>query len=71
MTFHPLKKVAPPLIRVEKKLLRNWVCRVSKEAEFCADFKNVKRSEFGKREKDFTEKLNFQVLGKFYKKSIL
>ncbi len=27
------------LIRVEKKFLLNWVCRVSKEAKFCADFK--------------------------------
>jgi hypothetical protein len=33
--------VAMPLMRVQKKFLRNWVCRVSKEAEFCADFKNV------------------------------
>jgi hypothetical protein len=35
------KKTAPSLIRVEKKFLRNWVQRVSKEAKFCTDFKNV------------------------------
>jgi hypothetical protein len=44
LTFYPSKKVAPPLIKVEKKFLRNWVCRVSKEAKFCADFKNVQKS---------------------------
>jgi hypothetical protein len=33
-----------PLLRVEKKFLQNWVHRVSKEAEFCADFKNVQKS---------------------------
>ncbi len=35
------QKTAPSLIRVLKKFLRNWPCRVSKQAEFCADFKNV------------------------------
>ena len=29
-----MKKVALPLIRVEKKFLQNWAYRVSKEAEF-------------------------------------
>ncbi len=32
------------LLRVVKKFLRNWAYRVSKEAEFCADFKNVQKS---------------------------
>jgi hypothetical protein len=43
LVFEPVtsKKTAPSLIRVEKKFLPNWACRVSKEAEFCADFKNV------------------------------
>jgi hypothetical protein len=41
LSFYPSKKTAPSLIRVEKKFLRNWACRVSKEADFCADFKNV------------------------------
>jgi hypothetical protein len=40
----PPKKVAPPLKRVEKEFLGNWAYRVSKEAEFCTDFKNVKKS---------------------------
>jgi hypothetical protein len=35
------KEIAPSLIRVEKKFLQNWTQRVSKEAEFCADFKHV------------------------------
>jgi hypothetical protein len=35
---------APYCIRAEKKILRNWAYRVSKEAEFCADFKNVQKS---------------------------
>jgi hypothetical protein len=43
-----------------KKFLRNWACRVSKEAEFCADFKNVQKSRVWQKGKDFlTEKLNF------------
>ncbi len=44
LTFYPPKKVEPPLIRVEKKFLRNWAYWVSKEAEFYADFKNVQKS---------------------------
>ena len=36
LTLHPSKKT---LTRVEKKFLRNWACRVSKEAEFCTDSK--------------------------------
>jgi hypothetical protein len=35
------KKTAPSLIIVEKKFPQNWAQRVSKEAEFCADLKNV------------------------------
>jgi hypothetical protein len=44
LNFNPSEKVAPPFIRVENKFLQNWACRVSKEAEFCADFKNVQKS---------------------------
>jgi hypothetical protein len=44
LTFYPSKKVAPSIVRVEKKILRNRPCRVSKEAGFCADFKNVHKS---------------------------
>jgi hypothetical protein len=44
LTFYPPKNVALPLIRVEKKFLRDWAYRVSKEAEFRADFKNVQKS---------------------------
>ncbi len=35
------KKTAPSLIQVETKFLQNWAQRISKEAEFCADFNNV------------------------------
>jgi hypothetical protein len=57
--FYPSKKVTPPLIRVEKKFLQNWACRVSKEAEFGADFNSVRSLEFGKREKNFFRKTEF------------
>jgi hypothetical protein len=47
-------------MRVENKFLRNWVCRISKEVEFCIDFKNVQKSRvWQKGEKKFTEKLKF------------
>ncbi len=46
-------------MRVDKKFLQNWACRVSKEAEFCADFKNVQKSRVGKRETNFYRKTQF------------
>jgi hypothetical protein len=39
-----------------KKFLRNWVCRVSKEAEFCADFKNGQKSRVWQKGKKFLQK---------------
>jgi hypothetical protein len=48
--------VALPLIRVEKKFLQNWPCRVSIEAEFCADFKNVEKSRVWQKGKIFYRK---------------
>jgi hypothetical protein len=50
------KKTAPSLIRVLKKFLRNWVCKVSKEAEFWADFKNVQQSQVWQKGKTFLQK---------------
>jgi hypothetical protein len=44
---------------LKKKFLQNWAYRVSKEAEFCADFKNVQKSCVWKNRKKITEKLNF------------
>ncbi len=44
LTLYPPKKGALALISVEKKFLRNWLYRISKEAEVCADFKNVQMS---------------------------
>jgi hypothetical protein len=55
LTFYPLTKVAASLVRVEKKFLQNCPQRVSKEAECCADFKNVLNLAKGKQ--NFTEKL--------------
>ncbi len=56
VTFYPSKKVALPLIRVEKKFLQNWACRVSKEAEFFADFKNVLKSRVWQKGKKILQK---------------
>ncbi len=56
LTFYPSKKTAPPLIRVEKKFLQNWPCRVSKEAEFCADFKIVQKYRVWQKGKKFWQK---------------
>ncbi len=39
-----------------KKFLQNWACRVSKEAEFCADFKNVQKSWVWQKGKIFLKK---------------
>jgi hypothetical protein len=50
------KKKAPSLIRVEKQILQNWPQRVSTEAEFCADFKNVSNSCVKKFPKIFSQK---------------
>ena len=49
LTFYPSKKVAPPLIGVEKKFLQNWACRVSKEGEFALISKMCRSLEFGKK----------------------
>jgi hypothetical protein len=51
LTFYPQKKIAPPLIRDEKKFLQNSPQRVSKEEEICAYFKNV--LSLGKGEKSY------------------
>jgi hypothetical protein len=45
LTFNPLGGlVAQPLKRVEIKIFQDSPQRVLKEAEFCADFKNVQKS---------------------------
>ncbi len=48
LTLYPL--------RVEKKFLRNWACRVSKEAEFWADFKHVQKSRVWQKGKKILQK---------------
>ncbi len=49
---------APYTVRVEKKFLLNWAyrARVSKEAEFRADFKNVQKSRVWQKEKKIVRK---------------
>jgi hypothetical protein len=61
LTFYTPKKVVLPLIRVEKKFLQNRAYRVSKEAEFCADFKNMQKSQVCQKGKDFYRKT--EILG--------
>jgi hypothetical protein len=57
LTFYPLKKVAPPLIRVEKNFLEiGHTGYLSKESEFCADFKNVQKSRVWQKRKNVLEK---------------
>jgi hypothetical protein len=68
LNFYPSEKVAPPLIRVEKFFFQNWACRVSKEAEFCADFKNVQKSRVWQKGKNFYRKTEF--LGTFLQKIV-
>jgi hypothetical protein len=51
LTYYPQKK------ELKEKFLLNWACRVSKEAEFCADLKNVQKSQVWQKGK--TEKLKF------------
>ncbi len=68
LTFYPSKKVAPPLIRVEKQFLRNWTCRVSKERNFALISKMCKSLEFGKREKFVDIKTEFCKKSFFWEK---
>ncbi len=56
LTFYPPKKVSPPLIRVEKKFLRNWAYRVSKEAEFCGNLKYEQKPHVWQKRKKFFQK---------------
>ena len=70
LTFYPSTKVAPPLLRVEKKFLQNWPCRVSKEAEFCADFKNVQKSWVWQKGKNFYLKTEFLRTWKILQKMV-
>jgi hypothetical protein len=69
VTFYPPKKVALTLIRVEKKVLRNWAYKVSKEAEFCADFKNVQKSRVCQKGKKIYRKTEFLWTLKILQKS--
>ncbi len=70
LTFYPPKKVALPLIRVEKNFLQSWTYRVSKEAEFCADFKNVQKSQVWQKGKKIYRKTEFLRTWKILQKII-
>jgi hypothetical protein len=53
------------------RFLRNWAYRVSKEAEFCADFKNVQMSRVWQKGKKFYRKIEFLgTLGKILQKIV-
>ncbi len=47
-----LRESSTTLYRSWKKFLQNWACRVSKEAEFCSDFKNVQKSRVWQKGKN-------------------
>ncbi len=54
-----------------KKFLWNWPCRVSKEAEFCTDFKNFEKSRVWQNGKNFLQKnLIFRDLENLAKKIV-
>jgi hypothetical protein len=68
---YPPKKIALPLIRVGKKFLQHWAYRVSKEAEFCADFKNVQKSCVWQKGKKIYLKTEFLRTFRFSEKKSL
>jgi hypothetical protein len=55
----PPKKEAPPLIRVEKKFFKIGHTGYQKKRNFAIFSKMCRSLEFGKREKNVKEKLNF------------
>ncbi len=57
-------------MRVEKKFLRNWPCMVSKEAEFCADLKNLEKSRVWQKGKKFCRKTLFLGTWKILQKIV-
>jgi hypothetical protein len=56
------KKLAPPLIRFEKKNLLNWVYRVSEEVEFCSDSEvlGLAKGKIFYRKRFFEDLKNFE-----------
>jgi hypothetical protein len=70
LTFYPPKKVAPPLLRVEKKCFQNWAYRVSKEAEFALISNMCRSLEFGEQEKILYRKTEFLGTWKILQKII-
>jgi hypothetical protein len=59
LTFYPSKKVAPPLIRVEKNFFKVGRAGYQKKRNFVLISKMWRSLEFGKREKMFNRKTEF------------
>jgi hypothetical protein len=68
LTFYPPKKVAPPLIRVAKNFF--WAYRISKEAEFRTDLKNVQKSCVWQKGKKLYRKTEFLRTWKILQKIV-
>ncbi len=71
LTFNPPKKVALPLIRVEKKFFKIVRKGYQKKRNFVLISKMCRSVEVNKRGKFFSEKLIFQALRKFGKRVFL
>ncbi len=61
MTFYPPKKVAPPLIRVERNFFKIIFKGYQKKWNFALISKMCRSLEFIKREKNVKENLIFRV----------
>jgi hypothetical protein len=57
-------------MRVEKKFLQNWAYRVSKKAEFFADFKHVQKSQVWQKGKNFLQKNRIMQYIVFLRKNL-
>jgi hypothetical protein len=55
---------------LKKKILQNWACKVSKEAEFYADFKNVQKSQVWQKGKKIYRKTEFLGTWKILQKIV-
>jgi hypothetical protein len=56
LTFYPPKKVAPPLLRVEKNFFKIICKGYQKKQNFALISKMCRSLEFGKRETKFLQK---------------
>jgi hypothetical protein len=70
LTFYPLKKVAPPLIRAEKNVFEIERAGYQKNRNFALISKMCKSLEFGKREKQIYLKTEFLGTWKILQKIV-